>query len=78
MPKKEEKIIEEELIPQSNSEVEEIVDLTEGLVEPKKEIIPAKSFVGGNRDRRKNERRPSRRPRELNKNLIIKLSALEE
>jgi len=65
MPKEEEKIIEEEeLIPQSDSEV---VEITEDKVVPvvEKEIPLADNFNINNRDgrdRRKNERRPSRRP----------------
>jgi small subunit ribosomal protein S5 len=71
MPDKEKKEIE--LVPRSDSEVgekiieeKEITETAENavLVEPKKEKSPAPAinFNPGSRDRRKNERRPSRRP----------------
>jgi small subunit ribosomal protein S5 len=65
MPKEEEKIIEEELVPQSDSEVEEIVEGAAIPAEVLKEVLPTDNFSANNRDgrdRRKNERRPSRRP----------------
>ncbi|MEK7669323.1 MAG: 30S ribosomal protein S5 [Patescibacteria group bacterium] len=65
MPKEEEKIIEEELVPQSDSEVGETTEEIAIPVVAEKEVLPADNFNANNRDnrdRRKNERRPSRRP----------------
>jgi len=63
MADKEEKIIEEEIIPQSDNVAEEIVEKEAIAVEPEKEKLSiAPNFNPNNRDRRKNERRPSRRP----------------
>lgn len=60
MADKEEKIIEEELVPQSDSEAGETTE--EVVPEVAKEKLPAKDFGFGGKERRKNERRPSRRP----------------
>lgn len=62
---KEEKIIEEELIPQSASEGVEASEVAEIVAENTAPVQAAKAFVPNDRDsrdRRKNERRPSRRP----------------
>ncbi|MEK7117033.1 MAG: 30S ribosomal protein S5 [Patescibacteria group bacterium] len=57
---KEEKIIEEELIPQSDSEVKGKKE--EAVIKSRPLTPVAGSFNMGNKDRHKNERRPSRRP----------------
>ena len=65
MPKEEEKIIEEELIPQSETEGVEASEVAEIVAENVAPVQTAKAFVPNDRDsrdRRKNERRPSRRP----------------
>ena len=68
MSDKEKKEIEE-LVPQSDSEVgEKIIETVSEVtdvskIEKEAPATPAPAFnLGGNRDRRKNERRPSRRP----------------
>lgn len=60
---KEEKIIEEELIPQSETEGVEASEVAEIVAESVTPVQAAKAFMSNDRgDRRKNERRPSRRP----------------
>ena len=67
MADKEEKIIEEKLVPRSDSEVgEEKEIIVEAVKVEEKKTSPTPFAYAGNRDsgreRRKNERRPSRRP----------------
>ena len=74
MADKEEKIIGEELIPRSGETekeitTEEIIDeeivspeVAEAVAKEVKEAIPAGVVTFGSREKRKNERRPSRRP----------------